>query len=57
MHVPPADRDRAFRKLLTLLKPGGFLAVMLRNGPSESGRGFYPVSRDELERLARAHGA
>ncbi|MGO9060948.1 MAG: methyltransferase type 12, partial [Candidatus Binataceae bacterium] len=41
----------------TLLKPGGFLAVMLRNGPSESGRGFYPVSRDELERLARAHGA
>jgi SAM-dependent methyltransferase len=33
MHVPPADRPRAFRKLLTLLKPGGTLALSLRLGP------------------------
>ncbi len=25
MHIPPADRPRAFRKLVTLLKPGGTL--------------------------------
>ncbi len=47
----------AFRKLVTLLKAGGFLAITLRNGPAEDGRGMYPVGRDELERLARAHGA
>ncbi len=38
MHVPPSDRSRAFRKLITLLKPGGFLAITLRDGPSEGGR-------------------
>jgi SAM-dependent methyltransferase len=57
MHIPPADRSRAFRKLITLLKPGGFIAITLRNGPAEVERAMHPVSRDELERLARAHGA
>jgi len=57
MHVPPTDRGRAFRKLITLLKPGGFIAITLRNGRSEVGRAMYPVGRDELERLAREHGA
>jgi SAM-dependent methyltransferase len=33
MHVPVADRPRAFRKLITLLKPGGMLAMTLRVGP------------------------
>lgn len=27
MHVPPSSRDRAFRKLITLLKLGGLLAM------------------------------
>src|SRR5262249_7871037 len=57
MHVLPGDRSRAFRKLITLLKPGGLLAITLRSGSAEAERAMHPVSRDEIERLARAHGA
>ena len=54
-HVAPADRARSFRKLVTLLKPGGLLAITLRHGPDD-GRGAYEVSADEIEALARNHG-
>jgi SAM-dependent methyltransferase len=57
MHVRLHDRDRAFRKLITLLKPGGLLAISLRHGPAEPERGIYPVSSAEIERLACEHGA
>ena len=57
MHVAPSDRARAFRKLVTLLKPGGLLAITLRHGPAEPERGFHPVSEDEIRKLARDHGA
>lgn len=57
MHVPPSARARAFRKLITLLKPGGLLAMTLRRGPVDDNRSMYPVSVDELRRLAREHGA
>jgi len=57
MHVPPASRARAFRKLITLLKPGGLLAMTLRQGPVDADRGMHEVSVDELRRLAREHGA
>jgi SAM-dependent methyltransferase len=57
MHVPPSSRARAFRKLITLLKPGGLLAVTLRQGPPDTERGMHEVSVDELRQLARAHGA
>ena len=57
MHVPPADRARAFRKLVTLLKPGGCIAITLRHGPAEPERGVHNVSQAEIEHLARAHGA
>jgi len=57
MHVPPADRARAFRKLVTLLKPGGCIAITLRHGPAEPERGIHNVSQAEIEHLARAHGA
>lgn len=57
MHVAASDRARAFRKLITLLKPGGLLAITLRSGPAEPERGFHPVSADEIRRLARDHGA
>jgi len=55
MFVPLADRPRAFRKLVTLLKPGGRIAITLRHGPLE--RGMHAVSQGEIEALARAHGA
>lgn len=57
MHVPPADRARGFRKLVTLLKPGGRIAITLRQGPAEPERGIYAVTRAEIESLTRAHGA
>jgi SAM-dependent methyltransferase len=56
MHVRPTDRPRAFRKLVSLLRPGGLLAITLRDGPEEPGRGMHPVSLPEIERLAADHG-
>lgn len=55
-HVPPGDRKRAFRKLATLLKPGGLLALTLRHGPPPRGRSMHAVSAGEIESLAREHG-
>ncbi len=57
MHILPSQRMRAFRKLITLLRPSGVLVITLRNGPVDEERGIHPVSVDELERLARNHGA
>ena len=57
MHLAPTDRPRAFRKLITLLKPGGLLAITLREGPDDDIRGFHPVTVDDLRRLATDHGA
>lgn len=55
-HVAPADRPRAFRKLASLLKSGGLLALTLRLGPAEPGPAAHPVSLAEVEQLARAQG-
>ncbi len=54
-HVAPADRPRAFRKLVGLMRSGGLLALTLRHGPDD-GRGGHPVSLAEVEALARDHG-
>ena len=56
MHVASTDRQRAFRKLVTLLKPGGIIAFTLRD-PVDAERGMHEVSAEEIERLARQHGA
>src|SRR5262249_17720623 len=55
-HVAPGHRERAFRKLAGLVKSGGLLAISLRHGPSPPESRMYPVSLDEVERLARNHG-
>jgi len=55
-HIAPSDRERAFRKIAGLVKSGGLLALSLRNGPSPPESRMYPVSLDEVERLARNHG-
>jgi SAM-dependent methyltransferase len=54
-HIAAADRPRAFRKLMGLLRSGGLLAMTLRHGPDD-GRGGHPVSLTEVEALARDHG-
>ena len=56
MHVNPNDRARAFRKLITLLKPGGVLVITLREGPSDAGRQMWPTPVGEMEAPARDHG-
>jgi SAM-dependent methyltransferase len=55
-HVAPEDRSRAFRKLVTLLRPGGVLVLTLRSGPAPAGRPMHPTSTGEIESLARAYG-
>lgn len=57
MHVPEADREHAFRRLVEFLKPGGLLALTLRLGPAAPERGMHPVSEAEIERLALESGA
>lgn len=54
-HVFPAERPRAFRKLVGLLRPAGVLIMTLRHGPDD-GRVSYSVSLAEVEVLARDHG-
>jgi SAM-dependent methyltransferase len=55
-HVSPADRPRAFRKLATLMKPGGVLVMTLRHGPAPPEMQMHPTSTAEIEGLARANG-
>ena len=56
-HIASGDRERAMRKLLGLLRPGGVLVMTLRHGSVEPERKMYPVSLVEVEYLARRHGA
>ena len=56
MHFSPNDRPRAFRKLVSLLKPAGILAITLRQGPRDPDRLMFDISVEEFEHLARSHG-
>ena len=56
-HVAKSDRKRAFRKVINLLKPDGVLAISLRHGPEVPGKKVHAVSVEEIESLARDHGA
>ena len=57
MHLAEDDRPRAFRKIVNLLKPGGLLVITLRMGPVDRARGIRRVLLEEVEDLARDHGA
>jgi len=56
MHIPSRQRERAFRKLSNLLKPGGKLVISLRHGSSPDERCMYPVDVDEVTRFAQQFG-
>lgn len=56
MHVAPAERPRAFRKIVTLLKPGATLLLSLRHGPGGEALAMHPAPLGEIEALARDHG-
>lgn len=55
-HVAPEVRARAFRKIATLMKPGGTLVITLRHGPAPPDLKMHPTSTAELEGLARLYG-
>lgn len=56
MHVRPDERPRAFRKIATLLKPGGLLLITVRDGAGSLDRPMWPVTQGELEIHARSLG-
>ena len=56
MHIAPSLRERAFRKLSSLLKPNGKLVISLRHGQCQDERTMYAVSADELAQYASQFG-
>ena len=56
VHVPKAQRDRAFRKIVSVLRPGGSVMVSIRVGPQPEGRPMDPVTVAEVETLAQRRG-
>jgi SAM-dependent methyltransferase len=56
MHIPPGLRQRALRKLATLLAPKGRIAISLRLGAPDVTRAMYEVSLAELAGMARQFG-
>ena len=56
MHVPPRERRRAFRKLVSVMSPGASMMVSLRQGPPDPSRPMHPVRSDEVEKLAGEYG-
>ena len=56
MHIPASQRERALRKLSSLLKPSGRLIISLRHGACHDERVMHEVSADELAQLARQFG-
>lgn len=56
MHVAPAERQRALRKLATLLAPKGRIAISLRLGAPDAERAMHAVSLPELSALAQQFG-
>ncbi|NCP63528.1 MAG: methyltransferase domain-containing protein [Paraglaciecola sp.] len=56
MHIAPSNRERAFRKLSSLLKPNGKLVISLRHGECHDERVMYDVSTSEQAQLANKFG-
>lgn len=55
-HIMPTERARAFRKLVTLLRPAGVIVLTLRHGAGDNDPSMHPVSLGEIEALARDQG-
>ena len=56
MHIAPSSREKAFRRLVTLLNPGGLMYITLRHGPFEALQGFWDISDDNIYTLAHKYG-
>lgn len=56
MHISPSSREKACRKLASLLKPNGKIVISLRFGDCDDGRTMYEVSSNELANYANKFG-
>ena len=56
MHVPPSLRARAFRKLVSVMSPGGSMMLSLRQGSLPPGRPMDTATAADIEALARGYG-
>jgi SAM-dependent methyltransferase len=56
MHVRPEHRDRAMRKLVGLLEPGGKLVITSRSVPFDGKRTLYRVDPKRLQARGEDHG-
>jgi len=56
MHIPPSSREKACRKLASLLKPNGKIVISLRFGECDDERTMYKVSSNELADYANKFG-
>ena len=56
MHLPRGSRARAFRKLVSVLSPGGSMMLSLRLGPPPPGRPMEPAAAADIETLAHRYG-
>ena len=56
MHVPHEERERAFRKLVSVMSPGASMMLSLRPGPLDPKWPMRDVQFDEIEKLARDFG-
>ncbi|RJG46198.1 class I SAM-dependent methyltransferase [Mesorhizobium sp. DCY119] len=56
MHIPPSERAQALRRISALITPSGKIYISLRMGPGDPARGIWPVSSDEVDRLAATQG-
>lgn len=56
IHIPPALRARALRKLATMLSPSGRIAISLRLGEPDPARAMHEVSLHELSSLSQQFG-
>jgi len=55
MHIPESQRERAFRKISNLLKPGGKLVISLRHGTKTDDRDMYDVSFSQVLKYSQNH--
>ena len=55
MHLPEAERPQALKRLAELLSENGAMIITLRHGPSFDEREMFEVSKDEIEKIAKAN--
>ena len=55
-HIPPSSRKRAFRKLVSVMRPGGSLMMSIRRGPPPPDRPHAPTTAAAVEQMAHHYG-